>query len=90
MRDENLGMIVLVIFMVIIGVGIYHKVAPPTVSDIVETRREHLVFQHEGCQVFQVRIEDEDGIRHIYVAVPKTDKHGRLVSPTPRCQVTAH
>lgn len=59
-------------------------------SSIVETRREHLVFEAEGCRVYQVRMQDKDGLRHIYIAVPHPDKHGRYTTPYPRCQVTAH
>ena len=45
----------------------YPPGSPP--HSIVETRHEHLVFEDEGCRVYQVRIEDKDGTRFIYVAV---------------------
>ena len=69
MRDEDKGLIVLVFFMVIVLVGVFAYRGGAENSSIVETRREHLVFHADGCNVFQVRIEDEDGVRFIYVAV---------------------
>ncbi len=91
---DKFGLLVLVILVTIVGIGLQQKFLPAAFdkesSSIVETRREHLVFHAEGCRVFQVRIEDEDGLRHIYVSVPHPDKHGRLTTPYPRCQVTAH
>lgn len=87
---DKFGLLVLVILVTIVGIGLYQRFQPRDLSSIVETRREHLVFHDEGCRVFQVRIEDEDGLRHIYIAVPHPDKHGRLTTSYPRCQVTAH
>ena len=68
--ETKSGLLVLVLFVAIIIFGVSLEVErkkPP--HSIVETRHEHLVFEDEGCRVYQVRIEDKDGTRFIYVAV---------------------
>lgn len=90
MKEEDGGLLVLCLLMVIVAVGIWTGYVGGGESKIVETRREHLVFEDEGCRIFQVRIKDKDGLRFIYVAVPHPDKHGRFTTPYARCQVTAH
>ncbi len=70
--EAKSGLIVLVILGSIVLLGLYNRKRSTTTrpdSSIVETRREHLVFHADGCNVFQVRIEDEDGVRFIYIAV---------------------
>ncbi len=98
MKEGNGGLIVLVIMVAIVLFGIFnaivngklHGVEFNEPSTIVETRTEHLVFNAEGCRVFQVIIKTPNYRDVIYVAVPHPDKHGRLTTPYPRCQVTAH
>ena len=85
--EEAMGLVVLVALFGIVIWGIAGKVEldSPAPSSIVETRREHLVFESDGCKVYQVRIEDKDGVRYIYVAVnPAASKRPTTANATCR------